>query len=121
MEREVEIGLFRERTTPSYKDLIRFFWYELSLDNGPQFQNVILNLLDVDCTRDSVSAGHLLDIGFKFTDVLADNFGIFDFALLCNLCVWCSRESNFKKRKKLINIERQDVNVAHHLCTSEVF
>jgi hypothetical protein len=47
VERGLESGLFRERTTPSYKDLMRFFWSEL----------------------------------------ISDNFGIFDFALFGNLCV----------------------------------
>ena len=33
----------------------------------------------------TVSTGHLLNIGFKFTHVFADNLGIFDFTLLGNL------------------------------------
>ena len=36
---------------------------------------------------ETVPIGHLLDIGFKFTDVFMDSFRIFDFALLCNLLV----------------------------------
>jgi hypothetical protein len=31
--RELESGLFRECTTPSYKDLMRFFWSELIFGN----------------------------------------------------------------------------------------
>ena len=38
-------------------------------------------------------------IGYKFTDVFVGNLSIFDFALLCNLHVRGSRESNFKKKK----------------------
>ena len=109
MGRGFESELFtRERTaTPSYRDLMLFrvFWSEsqakLILDMNH------LNLLSFDCAQ----------VYRHFQD----DFVILDFALLCNLSVWRSWESYFKKQKQtlMMKIERRKVN-AHNQCILEV-
>ena len=76
----------RERmATPSYMDLMLFqvFWSESQAELILDMNH--LNLLNFDCAQ----------VYRHFQD----NFGILDFALLCNLCVWCSWESYSKKQK----------------------
>lgn len=58
-----------------------------SFDDGPQFEDIVLDLLDVDGTRNSVAAAHFFDLSLELADVLADDFRIFDFAFLGDLCI----------------------------------
>jgi hypothetical protein len=69
-----------------------------SFDDGPQFEHVILDLLDVDSTRDSVAAGHFFDVSLKLADVFADDFRVFDFALLGDLCMRSSWEGDYEPK-----------------------
>jgi hypothetical protein len=67
-----------------------------SFDDRPQFEDVILDLLDVDSTRDSVAAGHFFDVSLELADVFADDFRVFDFTLLGDLCMRSSGEGDYE-------------------------
>ena len=67
-----------------------------SFEDGPQFEHVIQDLLDVDSTRDSVAAGHFFHVSLELADVLADDFRVFDFALLGDLCMRGRWEGNYE-------------------------
>ena len=81
-------------------------------DNGPKFEDVILDLLDVDSTRDSVAAGHFFDVSLELADNFADNLRVFDFAVFGDLCMRSSWESNCESE-----IMERRRGKPHHLCT----
>jgi len=63
-------------------------------DDRPEFEDVILYLLDVDSARDGVAAGHFFDISLEFADLFADDLRVLNFTLLSDLCMRSSWESN---------------------------
>jgi len=65
-----------------------------SFDNGPQFEDIILHLLDVDSTRDGVAAGHFFNISLEFADLFADDLRVLNFTLLSDLCMRSGWEGN---------------------------
>ena len=71
----------------------------LRLDNVPQLQNILLDLLDVGRGDDGVAAGHLLDVGLELPDILSHNFLVDDVALLGHLGVRRGRESYYNMRQ----------------------
>ena len=78
----------------------------LTLDDIPQLEHVLLNLLDVGGSRDSIAAGHLLNVGLELPDVLTNDLLVDDVALLRDLGVRSSGEGDCKI---------ESVNVA--ICT----
>jgi len=86
-----------------------------SFDDRPQFEHVILDLLDVDSTGDSVAAGHFFDVSLELADNFADNLRVFDFALFGDLCMRSSWESNCELEIRTIMERRR--GKPHHLCT----
>ena len=42
---------------------------QLQLDNCPDFENIILDLLDIHSPSDGVTAGHFFNVGFQLADI----------------------------------------------------
>ena len=68
----------------------------LRLDNVPQLQNILLDLLDVGWSHDGVGTGHLLNVGLELPDVLTNDLLVDDVALLRDLGVRSSGEGDCK-------------------------
>ena len=71
--------MFPERSDNSLVEtldvvLLLLAYSGLRFDNGPKFENVILNLLDVGIIRDSVTTHHFFNISLELAHVLMHNF-----------------------------------------------
>ena len=66
----------------------------LALDDVPELEHVVLDLLNVRGRRNGVAAGHFLDVGLELTDVLADDLGVDDIAIVRDLGVRRSGEGH---------------------------
>ena len=62
--------------------LIRFFCdLRQGFDDGPLFEDAILNFLNVDSARDGAATGHFFGVGVELANIFADDFRAFEFAL----------------------------------------
>jgi hypothetical protein len=66
----------------------------LVLDNVPELDDIILNLLDVDGTRNLVGTRHLFNVRLELAHILPVDFRIYDLTLLGDFGVGRGRESN---------------------------
>ena len=61
--------------------LLLLAYSRLRFDNGPKFENIILNLLDVGIIRDSVTTCHFFDISLELAHILSHNFQVDNISL----------------------------------------
>lgn len=55
--------------------LIRFFCdLRQGFDDGPLFEDAILNFLNVDSARDGAATGHFFGVGVELANIFADDF-----------------------------------------------
>jgi hypothetical protein len=67
----------------------------LGFDDVPELNDIILDLLNVNQTRDMVGAHHLLNICLKLAHILPVDFGIDYLTLLIDFGVRCGRRSDW--------------------------
>jgi hypothetical protein len=66
----------------------------LGLDNVPELDDIVLNLLDVDGTGNLVGARHLFNVSLELAHILPVAFRTYDLTLLGDFGVRGGRESN---------------------------
>ena len=66
----------------------------LRLEDRPELQNIILDLLDdIEGSGNGIIAGHFLNVlSLWFTGILANDLRIYNIALCSDLCLGSSRE-----------------------------